>query len=83
MNKKVLFTALEKTIFYMACVHLLLILTQAVRTGDYTFINMAAILDLDFFFPIAFTLTTAVLTVLPIILLFLFLVWREKRLDDR
>ncbi len=79
MAKKIFFRALEKTIFVGACIHLFFIFIEAVRTGNLTIIHMASILDLNFFFPIEYTLTTAVLSCLPIVLIFVYFLYREKK----
>ncbi len=83
MAKKVVFRALEKTIFISACIHLFFIFVEAVRTGNFTILHMASILDLNFFFPIEYTWTTAVLSCLPIVLIFVYFLLREKKSPEK
>ena len=71
MTRKRFFYALEKTIFYGACIHLLLLLFHALRTGKFVYIDMADILDLKLLFPnLTYTPLVTALATLPIIAIF-------------
>lgn len=48
--KKRAYYAFKDTVFFIACLHLLLLLIHAVTTGQFVYINPANILDLQLYF---------------------------------
>lgn len=77
--KKTWFLALEHTIFQLACLHVVLIAFQAVRTADYKLLHLSSIMDLGFFMqnpPYSFV--SNLLLFIPIVALF-FLNFRRSK----
>jgi hypothetical protein len=73
------FRAFRDTVFQFACLHLLLIAIQALRTGDYKLVHMASILDLNFWFQnVPYTLLSNLLLFIPIVVVFFINFRRSK-----
>lgn len=63
--------ALKETIFQIAVLHLLLLIFQALRTGDFMYLSIANILDFHLFIEgFEYTATTAIFSGLPVLILF-------------
>lgn len=78
MNKT-WFRAFEKTVFQLACLHVLLIVIQAVRTGDYKLVHLSSIMDLGFWIQNPpYTSISNLLLFVPIVALF-FLNFRKTK----
>lgn len=72
MNKS-WFRAFKETIFQLACLHVLLIVIQAVRTSNYDLVHLSSIMDLGFWVenpPYSFL--SNLLLFVPIVALFFF-----------
>ncbi len=70
MNK--LGRAIKETIFQLAVLHSILIVIQAIRTGDYQLVHLASIMDLHFLFKdVSYTFLSNVLYFIPVVILLL------------
>lgn len=72
INKKTLYQAVEKTIFYLATLHLVIIAYYALTTQQYGYLHFGDILDLRFLFPgMEYTTGLGVVLVILVVLLFI------------
>ena len=79
INWKSILGALKDTIFTIAVIHIALLTIYAVWSRDFSFLNMASILDLKLFFPqVAYDFTAAVIGLVPVLALMAFFYSRKR-----
>ena len=71
--------AVKETIFIIAVIHIAMLAIYAVWSRDFSYLNMAGIIDLKLFFPqVEYNFTAAVIGAVPVLALIAFLYGRKK-----
>lgn len=69
MDFKRLIIAIKKTILAFAILHLILLLLYSVSTGQYVYLNLASILDLQLFFKnLQYTRVVGLMSFIPVLI---------------
>lgn len=76
-NSKRLINALGRTVLVIALLHIALLVIYAFATGNFVYLNLANILDLQLFFPqIEYSLTVGLIGLIPLAIL---IWWNYKK----
>ncbi len=69
MDFKRLIIAIKKTVLAFAILHLILLLLYSVSTGQYVYLNLASILDLQLFFKnLQYTRVVGLMSFIPVLI---------------